>query len=109
MQLLSRRHRESLSAQVLSEGKYWRERLRKRGHCFFLLLEHWVRHVPSAQGWQPGEALVWKEVCVSPKAVASQPCDALHSPNSRQDGPFGGSADDQVFSVRLSRFQATLG
>ena len=25
-------------------GKYWRERLRKRGHCFFLLLEHWVRH-----------------------------------------------------------------
>ena len=25
-------------------GRYWRERLRKRGHCFFLLLEHWVRH-----------------------------------------------------------------
>ena len=43
-------------------GKYWRERLRKRGHCFFLFLEHWMRHAGMAMGMQPGEELAWKEV-----------------------------------------------
>ncbi|KAL1520173.1 hypothetical protein AB1Y20_023643 [Prymnesium parvum] len=52
-------------------GKYWRDRLRKRGHCFFLLLEHWMRHVPTAMGWQPGEAVAWKEVPGYPRMIKS--------------------------------------
>ena len=43
-------------------GRYWRERMHKRGHCFFLFAEHWVRHTSMAMGMQPGEELVWKEV-----------------------------------------------
>ena len=43
-------------------GKYWRERLKKRGHCFFMLLEHWVQHVPMAMGVQPGETVQWQDV-----------------------------------------------
>lgn len=43
-------------------GKYWRERLRKRGHCFFMLLEHWARHAAVAMGTQPDECTNWKLV-----------------------------------------------
>ena len=43
-------------------GRYWRERLRKRGHCFFLLLEHWTRHAPAAMGTQPDESTNWRVV-----------------------------------------------
>ena len=53
--------RDSPLGSTLS-GRYWRERLHKRGHCFFLFLEHWVRHVAMAMGMQPGEELNWKEV-----------------------------------------------
>jgi hypothetical protein len=43
-------------------GKYWRDRLRKRGHCFFLFLEHWARHAAVAVGTQPDECTNWREV-----------------------------------------------
>lgn len=43
-------------------GKYWRDRLRKRGHCFFLFLEHWARHAALAVGTQPDECTNWREV-----------------------------------------------
>ena len=43
-------------------GKYWRERLRKRGHCFFLFLEHWARHAAVAMGTQPDECTNWRVV-----------------------------------------------
>lgn len=42
--------------------KYWRERLRKRGHCFFLFLEHWARHASVAVGTQPDECTNWRMV-----------------------------------------------
>ena len=42
----------SNAAERNLSGRYWRERLHKRGHCFFLFLEHWVRHVSLAMGMQ---------------------------------------------------------
>ena len=58
------------SASVVSErmlaGRYWRERLRKRGHCFFLFFEHWLQHTTMAMGTQPGEAVIWKDVPGAP-------------------------------------------
>jgi hypothetical protein len=59
----------SSSERVLS-GRYWRERLHKRGHCFFLLLEHWVRHLEMAMGVQPGDPeLTWQDVPGFPTMV----------------------------------------
>ena len=52
---------EVLAERVLA-GRYWRERLRKRGHCFFLFLEHWTRHVGVAMCMQPGEEVNWRTV-----------------------------------------------
>ena len=50
------------AAQRALGGRYWRERLSKRGHCFFLLLEHWSAHVRVACGVQPDELIDWKGV-----------------------------------------------
>ena len=52
---------KSAQGRALS-GAYWRERLSKRGHCFFLLLEHWSAHVRVACGVQPDELIDWKGV-----------------------------------------------
>eukprot|EP00965_Chrysotila_dentata_P032640 1087476-Pleurochrysis_carterae.AAC.1 len=43
-------------------GSYWRERLRKRGHGFFLWLEHWTQHARAAIGIQPDENVDWQTV-----------------------------------------------
>ena len=51
----------SSSSERTLSGRYWKERLHKRGHCFFLLLEYWMRHVSMAMGMQP-EGGAWKEV-----------------------------------------------
>ena len=106
--------RQSAHERAL-QGKYWRERLRKRGlpeagaptsdrprgaprrlltrsggvrrgagHCFFLLLEHWVRHVPQLVGVQPGETIDWKTVRPRP-AGASSPMPASTSHGARPE------------------------
>ena len=56
------------SERTLS-GRYWRERLKKRGHCFFLLLEHWLQHTSMAMGLQPGEEVVWRDVPGAPTLI----------------------------------------
>ena len=47
---------------LTQKQQIFRERLRKRGHCFFLLLEHWTRHAPAAMGTQPDESTNWRVV-----------------------------------------------
>lgn len=62
----SRLNSATHDSQRLLGGRYWRERLRKRGHCFFLWFEHWLSHVWMATGVQPGEEVVWRDVPGAP-------------------------------------------
>ena len=64
-------------------GNFWRERLRKRGHCFFLLLEHWVKHTAMAMGVQPGESVDWKVVPGYPQLIKAFLLEMKQRPTHR--------------------------
>ena len=59
----------STSSERILGGRYWRERLRKRGHCFFLFMQHYLQQASLAMGVQPGEEVVWKHLPGFPTLV----------------------------------------